>query len=245
MLSEKRRLLLAASVLLAALPLSASHAAAVFFHDDFESGSLSKWSQAYAYYITDDPLQAGNRAFSSPGGVSRTTLARATRAIEGHAGGLTFAYQVYVGEAQSDWQAKVLLGNAAGVNTPGYGFIVGATSISIRRADGGYGGWARNGDTVTLASRALVTPPLLANQWNAVAFDWLEDGTLALRLNGVVVLTANDTTYAPKTGRLDLENFLNNGAANPDRVLLFDNVVLAPAEAAPAASRRSPSPRQP
>lgn len=222
------RFLLALSVPFAALaaPLSA----AVCFWEDFESGSLSKWTQAHAYYITDDPLQVGDRAMSSPGGASRTTLARATRAISAHSGGLAFSYQVYVGEAHANWQAKVLLGTSASVNSPGYGFIVGATSISLRRADGGYGGWAKNADTVTLASQALVAPPLLSNQWNTVSFEWLEDGALSLRLNGVLVLTATDTTYAPKTGRLDLENFLNNSATEADRVLLFDDVTLAPAE---------------
>lgn len=159
MLPKLRLPLLAASAL-AAFSAAATLSAAVLFHDDFESGDLSKWSQVNSYFITDDPFQTGDHAFSTPGGASRTSLARATGAITAYTGGLNFPYQVYSGDAQANWQAKAVFGNGGGVNAPGYGCA----------------------NTVTLVSQSLGTPPLLAGQWNTISFEWLQDGTLTFKI---------------------------------------------------------------
>jgi hypothetical protein len=67
------------------------------------------------------------------------------------------------------------------------------------------------------------------NEWNTVSFRWQENGGFSLLVNGSIVATASDATHKTQALRLVFNKFTNNSADGATgRVLLFDNVTVAP-----------------
>ncbi len=191
---------------------------------DFESDNLNDWLNESSYVTAVDRLNAANKALSTPGGNSRTTILR--RAVSspdasGHDLQLTLRFNKDAA-GDSSWNTSwlVLTGNQS--SSPGYGFNISQTTVKLWRADQGIGSAFTQLTTATLASG------ILQPGWNTAQFIWRVSGSLKLVINGTLVLSGTGRTYAPACAQIGTVSFLNNsataGQTPSGRVLYFDDI---------------------
>lgn len=215
--------------------------------DDFQSGNLGQWqpvpagaapkSPGWTAVADPDVADARQQVLSTPEMATQTYIYHiAPGAFAGTALQLGFRFN----EDQTDHQwnttwtlfSDAILNGAFLVN--GYSVFLGFTgnandrkaSVSISRVDASNG----TGSRAVLASASL---PREAFQpgWNEVRFRWLADGSLTVVLNGVAVVTANDTKYPVAFRTLANATWISNNlprlASLPDgRKLFFDDVCV-------------------